>query len=808
MVKKFNISLWVAALLIIMAAFNTFAEYKPMVYNASDEDSEVHLIIEAANDQVIPKHFRKSSDPVKTNDNTPVNLTGLDTLNISGSHQFSAEGLKLIKEAVGSQHQIIDIDLRQESHGFINGNGVSWANKYNNGNKGKTKEQVLEDEKQKLKGIPLDKPISFFNHPKIVLTPTKIQNENQLVKEQGIGYLRIPVTDGNIPADDMVDLFVDYVRTQKPKIWLHFHCKEGIGRTTTFMIMYDMMKNAKNVPAEDIIRRQVILANLSPSSVQSFYSKVRIDFLNEFYKYCVNNTDGYKTKWSKNRSTDSLGFIKNTRKPNSLLVISQDTLTPGERTMIATLQGLIADKSDTQIYTTTKSQPDYQIWLDDLQSKHGIYYKVVNDPWELLSFYKPFVAGYVLYDNTTKSDPSINNACSLAALENGIAIEASLEEKVMALGINKKIADCRNTDAHWAFNTLWDAGLKHSMVIHLPPDKDTALRDYGILTKSLVFYEDSKTDTSLRNKVFAAMDKNALCLGWGPDEYSNISVASKYGVSVVPADYSFNLSVLSAFPTHPTNQKSSQDPPKEENVHYVTFIMSDGDNQQWYLGSNFDSPKWFGSPDRGKFNLGWTISPSMYYLTPTVFTLYYQAAKQGKFRDYFMVSPSGKGYMFPSKFPKSDLAKNVQELNTYMKQVDQKYIAVLDDWAFPNKALWSKYTEQPNVEGIFYLNFSRQDDYDGKILWSNGKPVVACRNLLWAKLEEEDSLVHKINQRVADGDTKVQDASAYTVVYVHVWSKTTENVESVVAKLKHNPRIRVVAPDAFMNLVKRNIVVK
>ena len=119
---------------------------------------------------------------------------------------------------------------------------------------------------------------------------------------------------------------------------------------------------------------------------------------------------------------------------------------------------------------------------------------------------------------------------------------------------------------------------------------------------------------------------SSICLGWGPDEFTNVSTASKYGVSMVAADWSYNLTVLSAFPSLPITQKASMNIPKEKNVHYVTFIMSDGDNQQWNLGTNYGSPKWYGSPYRGKFNLGWSISPSLYYLAPTVFNLYYKNA--------------------------------------------------------------------------------------------------------------------------------------------------------------------------------------
>ena len=90
--------------------------------------------------------------------------------------------------------------------------------------------------------------------------------------------------DGGIPTDDMVDYFIDIVKNQPKNSWFHFHCKEGIGRTSTFMIMYDMMKNYQSVSADEIIKRQLALANYKESTIESFYNKERIGFLNEFYK--------------------------------------------------------------------------------------------------------------------------------------------------------------------------------------------------------------------------------------------------------------------------------------------------------------------------------------------------------------------------------------------------------------------------------------------------------------------------------------------------------------------------------------------
>ena len=503
----------------------------------------------------------------------------------------------------------------------------------------------------------------------------------------------------------------------------------------------------------------------------------------------------------KNRSN----YIKNPIVPTYLYVISQDTMSTSERTMIATLQGLVNSNSPFQIYTLNSKQPDYQIWLDDLNNNYGISYKTISNPWDLLDIFKNYIDGYVLYSNNSSKDPSINNACSLSSLNNSIAINEDIEDKVISHGVTNIIGDCRNTDNEWAYNNLWNSGLNHSIIIELSPDKDTALRDYAIMTKSLIFYEDSVKDTSLRDKIFSSMEKNSICLGWGPDEFINVSTASKHGISIVAADWSYNLTVLSAFPSLPINQKSSVNIPNKKDVHTVTFIMSDGDNQQWNLGTNYSSPKWYGSSYRGDFNLGWSLSPSLYYLAPTVFKLYYNNASCGSYNDYFIVSPSGNGYMYPSKFEKSSLGPYINRLDDYMKEVNQKYVSIIDDSSFYDNTLWDKFTIKPNIQGLFYLDYHMHNKYKGEITWSNNKPIVSCRDLLWDGVESEETLVENINQRINSGQTDIHNSNSYTFVYVHVWSKELSNIQEVVSKLSENSKVSIVTPETFMERIINNV---
>ena len=447
-----------------------------------------------------------------------------------------------------------------------------------------------------------------------------------------ITYIRIPVTDGNLPNDNMVNYFIDFVKKQPENTWLHFHCKAGAGRTTTFMIMYDIIKNHNYVDLNDIITRQILLSNLSEKHLSDFLTGNIYEFLSKFYDKCENNEcNTYSFNFSKNHmfcyntsdtfqddflslnkidnfsciksnyniTTDD-SYIKNTIVPKFLYVISENNMTNAEKTMIATLQGLTASRSEKQIYILSPSEPDYEMWLKDLKKNYKVKLKKVHDPWALLDKFKKYIDGYVLY--STVKEPSINNACTMASLYNSIAVDESIEHIINSHGINNLIEDCRNTDKYWAFNNLWNSGLNHSTVIELPSDKFMPLRDYAILSKSLIFYEEDINDSSFREKIFSSMDKGGRILGWGPDEHTNVSITSKYGIDMIAADWSYNLSVLSSYKRSPQSQKIDNNLKEEDGVHYVTFIMSDGDNMQWLLGSNFTMKNWFGSPYRGNFN--------------------------------------------------------------------------------------------------------------------------------------------------------------------------------------------------------------
>lgn len=299
MYKKFRSNVSISLLLLVTIFSSFILQGKIPIKN--DENSinadSVHIILDNKNYERLPEHFRTTNN-LEILKNKNFNLKGLNTLNISGSEQFSKMNIDIVLKSINTSLPITDVDLRQESHGFANGLPISWKNKDNNANKGLSRDQVLLKEKNDLKSIKLGTPLTFYNHPDITIDPTFVENESKIAKNKSFSYLRVTVTDGDLPSNEMIDYFIKSIKSSPKNSWFHFHCKEGVGRTTTFMIMYDMMKNYKVATAKEIIDRQIFLVDFSEGEIKDLNSNRRITFLNKFYEYCEKNGDNFKTTYS------------------------------------------------------------------------------------------------------------------------------------------------------------------------------------------------------------------------------------------------------------------------------------------------------------------------------------------------------------------------------------------------------------------------------------------------------------------------------------------------------------------------------
>ena len=254
--------------------------------NISEDDINIKQIeLYLQGDACQPAHLRKCTDEINTQPKAKtINTEGLDSLNISGSSQFSKTGFETLLKYLDTSFIIFDIDLRQEAHGFINGSPINWTRTPSNVNA--TLNEITEFEKNRLDSIKLNEELTYYNLPCKTVIPKIVESENTFINNlnnQKIKYIRFPVIDGEIPIEQTINRFVDFVNNQPKNSWLHFHCKEGVGRTTTFMIMYDILKNGKSVSLDDIITRQIALSKMGTDEEKGFSSYERIKFLTNFY---------------------------------------------------------------------------------------------------------------------------------------------------------------------------------------------------------------------------------------------------------------------------------------------------------------------------------------------------------------------------------------------------------------------------------------------------------------------------------------------------------------------------------------------
>jgi Inositol hexakisphosphate len=262
----------------------------------------------------LPRNFRTTDDLVKAGDGKTPATVGLIDLHASGSGEFTAGNLKLL---LGRMHGPVTIfDLRQETHIFANRLPVSWYAPRDWANVGRSQTEIEEAEAAWVKSLGPGSEIAIRpGHPvkhgnadsvarqQVIVKEASI--ERDLVSSTGTSYVRVAVTDHTRPLDEAVDRFIVAVRAIPENAWAHFHCEAGLGRTTTFMVLYDMLRNATRVSLEDIVRRQAILSHgydvlqpAGPGNWKAPYMAERAEFIRAFYDYARANPNGRPQIWS------------------------------------------------------------------------------------------------------------------------------------------------------------------------------------------------------------------------------------------------------------------------------------------------------------------------------------------------------------------------------------------------------------------------------------------------------------------------------------------------------------------------------
>src|SRR5262249_41922020 len=254
-----------------------------------------------------------TDDPVKAANGQTFAKTDLAELRASGSGEFTSNGLKLL--LARTRGPVTVFDLRQETHLFVNGLPISWFATNDWANVGRTHDAIVSDEAVRVQSFNHSPEITVAGgdikksetapSPPVHLIVRNATTERELVEENKAAYVRLTVTDHARPLDEELDRFILAVRALPENGWAHFHCEAGRGRTTTFMVLYDVLRNATRLSLDDIVNRQKLLGygydvlkSASAGDWRAPYTEDRAALIRAFYRYARANPGGRPQLWS------------------------------------------------------------------------------------------------------------------------------------------------------------------------------------------------------------------------------------------------------------------------------------------------------------------------------------------------------------------------------------------------------------------------------------------------------------------------------------------------------------------------------
>ncbi len=451
---------------------------------------------------------------------------------------------------------------------------------------------------------------------------------------------------------------------------------------------------------------------------------------------------------------------------------------------------------------------DHLLILQDLFKRRGVtysYWSAPGTPWTLAArFQTNFHKGYVRCDLAANPD-SLDIARMAAYKYEAVIVDAAAETNAISRGWTK-VFECADKDDNW-FRTNWwptwpirDLALEQNNNPALLGDV-ACMNDYAAATGVPVFFDGAST--SLRRAFLSEMPPDSLLLGWPLfDELAFTEENSRYDKSLAAANWSFNLALLSSFRDAsrlPLGQSACpQATAVETNVHYVTFIFTDGDNVQWFQNAFLSGANWWGSPSRGQIPVGWGLSPCLRDLAPTIVERLYDQAAITRPATNIFVAMSPMGYCYPSLMSAGARATNAVRLSGYLRDLGLSLLVVLDKSGFEIPWVYEPYLQQAPLEAIFYWDaFGDYAKYKGVVKWYGEKPIISAYTTLWGANGPTQVAV-ALNQRSRNPFS----TDGYSMVAVHAWSHTVDSIKQCIALL--DPHVRVVTPDVFVALMKQN----
>lgn len=476
------------------------------------------------------------------------------------------------------------------------------------------------------------------------------------------------------------------------------------------------------------------------------------------------------------------------------------------------LQGILAQKEARIIINPPED------WKNIMISDYGIEFVSIG-LWDAVEKFKGELNGIVTFQkyDAASSDlypeisSSSNKACMLSAMEQYLMVEESLLEKAESLGLEKKADAVTDYEREIDIFREYKDEMNSKYIVQQAYD-NTGVRDLGIALKAPFF---AASDEDELREIYEWVDDCGVSLGWHNEEVAGVGMASQYGIMTLPSDHAANLSVYAGLPNEKLRQKPYIARERDsKNTHYVTFLLSDGDNLQLHVNSYRTGN--FASSVRGSIPFGWSTSPSLASMAPNIQKWYYKEATNN---DDFIAAVSGVGYVNPALMPAESLKKYTQITADYMRQNDIATTVLLMDT--PEEMLidpeetqintlfdiTKDFAEHKAIKGgfLYYGNLYCPVRTPGAVFWNYGKPFVAIRETLWGQGEKSqamEKMAYRINHYTKDA-TKVE---GYTAINVQYWEYSIDDVAKMVEMFDDD--VVVVTPREFVDIMSRNVTDK
>ena len=174
----------------VISAKDVAAASQPVAITAQNVKAEpqevkkapkLALKIDRVDKDQLPRNFRTSNDQFKglTKDGILPTREGMSTTRASASSIFSEKEFeKVLKTVPVKPEKFYDIDLRAESHGYINGTAVSWFADHDWGNDGRTPYIVKHVETDQLNSVKKKGVVEIYqfnDKTNKLMTPIEMQ---------------------------------------------------------------------------------------------------------------------------------------------------------------------------------------------------------------------------------------------------------------------------------------------------------------------------------------------------------------------------------------------------------------------------------------------------------------------------------------------------------------------------------------------------------------------------------------------------------------------------------------------------------